>query len=106
VTASDWAFFDGTSMATPHVAGVAALVWSYHSSCSNDQIRAALQASAKDLGAAGRDVAYGFGLVQAKAAVDYLNANSCSGGGGDTGGGDTGGDTGGGGKGGGKGGKK
>ncbi len=103
VTASDWAFFDGTSMATPHVAGVAALVWSYHSSCSNDQIRAALNASAKDLGAAGRDTAYGFGLVQAKAAVDYLNANGCSGGGT---GGDTGGDTGGGGPGGGKGGKK
>lgn len=106
VTASDWAFFDGTSMATPHVAGVAALVWSYHTNCSNDQIRAALNASAKDLGAVGRDAAYGFGLVQAKAAVDYLNANSCAGGGGDTGGGDTGGDTGGGGKGGGKGGKK
>lgn len=91
VTASNWAFFDGTSMATPHVAGVAALVWSYHSTCSNDQIRAALNASAKDLGAAGRDTAYGFGLVQAKAAVDYLNANGCSGGstggGGDTGGG-------------------
>lgn len=103
VTASDWAFFDGTSMATPHVAGVAALVWSYHSSCSNDQIRAALNASAKDLGAAGRDTAYGFGLVQAKAAVDYLNANGCSGGGT---GGDTGGGTGGGGPGGGKGGKK
>lgn len=77
-----------------------------HSSCSNDQIRAALNASAKDLGAAGRDTAYGFGLVQAKAAVDYLNANTCSGGGGDTGGGDTGDDTGGGGKGGGKGGKE
>lgn len=103
VVDSDWAFFDGTSMATPHVAGVAALVWSQHTSCTNDQIRAALQATAKDLGAVGRDNAYGHGLVQTKAAVDYLTANGC-GGTGDTGG-DTGG-TPGGGKGGGKGGPK
>ncbi|MDX1706398.1 S8 family serine peptidase [Pseudidiomarina sp.] len=89
VTASDWAFFDGTSMATPHVAGVAALVWSHHTTCTNADIRNALQASAKDLGAVGRDNAYGHGLVQAKAAVDYLTANGCGGtsGGGDTGGG-------------------
>lgn len=91
---SDWAFFDGTSMATPHVAGVAALVWSQHTSCSNDEIRAALNATAKDLGAAGRDNAYGHGLVQAKAATDYLTTYGCAGnsggtgGGGDTGGGD------------------
>ncbi|WP_417666219.1 S8 family serine peptidase [Pseudidiomarina sp.] len=93
VTDSDWAYFDGTSMATPHVAGVAALVWSQHTTCTNNDIRNALHASAKDLGAAGRDNAYGHGLVQAKAAVDYLTANGC---GGSTGGGDTGGDTGGG----------
>lgn len=94
VTDSDWAFFDGTSMAAPHVAGVAALVWSHHTQCSNIDIRNALAASAKDLGAAGRDNAYGHGLVQAKAAVDYLTANGCGGstGGGDTGGGDEGGD--------------
>ncbi|RUO59366.1 S8 family serine peptidase [Pseudidiomarina marina] len=96
VTDSDWAFFDGTSMATPHVAGVAALVWSHHTTCSNDDIRNALAATAKDLGAAGRDTLYGHGLVQAKAAVDYLTANGCGGStGGDTGG-DDGGDTGGG----------
>ncbi|HET8817411.1 MAG TPA: S8 family serine peptidase [Pseudidiomarina sp.] len=72
----------GTSMASPHVAGVAALVWSNYPSCSASQIRNALNASAQDLGASGRDVAYGFGLVQAKDAMDYLAANGCSGGGG------------------------
>ncbi|RUO45858.1 S8 family serine peptidase [Pseudidiomarina donghaiensis] len=96
VTDSDWAYFDGTSMATPHVAGVAALVWSHHTTCSNDDIRNALAATAKDLGAAGRDTMYGHGLVQAKDAVDYLTTNGCGGStGGDTGGGDTGGDDGG-----------
>lgn len=82
VTATNYAFFDGTSMATPHVSGVAALVWSHYDSCSNDDIRAALGATAEDLGAAGRDSAYGFGLVQAQAAMDFLYTNGCSDGGG------------------------
>ncbi len=61
--------WDGTSMATPHVSGVAALVWSANPNWTNVQIRNALTASAMDLGTAGRDVYYGFGLVQAKAAL-------------------------------------
>jgi serine protease len=69
----------GTSMASPHVAGVAALVWSHHPSCTADQIRTVLTATAEDLGAPGRDVQFGYGLVQAKAALDYLNENGCSG---------------------------
>lgn len=69
----------GTSMASPHVAGVAALVWSHHPSCTAAQIRTVLTATAEDLGAPGRDVQFGHGLVQAKAAVDHLNANGCSG---------------------------
>jgi serine protease len=92
VGSGDYAFFDGTSMATPHVSAVAGLVWSQFVECTNDQIRAAMNATALDLGAAGRDTAYGNGLVQAKAAVDYLSAGcDGSGGGGGGGGGDTGG---------------
>ena len=82
VEAGNYAFFDGTSMATPHVSGVAALVWSHHASCTNAEIRAALGSTAEDLGDAGRDNAYGHGLVQAKAAVDFLALNACGGGGG------------------------
>ena len=79
---SGYAFFDGTSMATPHVSAVAALVWSADLTKSNAQIRDALQKTAKDLGAAGRDTSYGYGLVQAKAALDYLK-NGGGGSGGD-----------------------
>jgi len=79
---SGYAFFDGTSMATPHVSAVAALVWSSDLTKSNAQIRDALQKTAKDLGAAGRDTSYGYGLVQAKAALDYLK-NGGGGSGGD-----------------------
>jgi serine protease len=81
---------NGTSMATPHVSAVAAVVWSHNGAWTNQQIRDALGRTAEDLGEAGRDTSYGYGLVQAKAALDSLRS------------GDTGGDTGGGGKGGGK----
>ncbi|MBW6474412.1 MAG: S8 family serine peptidase, partial [Anaerolineaceae bacterium] len=68
--------WDGTSMATPHVSGVAALIWSANPNWTNVQIRNALTGSALDLGNAGRDVYYGFGLVQAKAALDLLGWSS------------------------------
>jgi len=77
----------GTSMASPHVAGVAALVWSHHASCTNDEIRNVLNLTAEDLGATGRDVKFGFGLVQTKDAIDYITANGCDGSGNGGGGG-------------------
>ncbi len=79
-TVGDYAVFSGTSMATPTVAGAAALVWSNHSECTGEEIRAALKASAQDIGTTGRDVDFGYGIVKAKAASDYLAANGCEGG--------------------------
>lgn len=75
-TGSGYEAWDGTSMATPHVSGVAALVWSNFASASNADIRNALESTAEDLGAAGRDDYYGHGLVQAKAAYDLLAGNN------------------------------
>jgi subtilisin family serine protease len=77
VKASNYAYYDGTSMATPHVSAVAALVWSYFPTCTGAQIRTSLNNSALDLGAAGRDVKFGYGLVQAKAAYDRIKAMGC-----------------------------
>ncbi|MCW8863912.1 MAG: S8 family serine peptidase [Colwellia sp.] len=74
----DYAYYNGTSMATPHVAGVAALVWSNNPNCTADDVRSALKNTAVDLDVAGRDDKTGHGLVQAKAASDALAA-SCSG---------------------------
>jgi serine protease len=71
--------YNGTSMASPHVAGVAALVWSQVPTATATEIRNALAATAEDLGSAGRDNSYGWGLVQAADAVAYLGG----GGGGD-----------------------
>lgn len=81
IGASDYGYMSGTSMATPAVAGVAALVWSNHSDCTGQEIRSALKASAADAGAPGKDVYFGYGIVKAKDASDYLTANGCQGGG-------------------------
>jgi serine protease len=70
--ASGYEAWDGTSMATPHVSGIAALIWSVNPSWTNVQIRDALVKTAKDLGTAGKDNSYGYGLVQAQAALNYL----------------------------------
>lgn len=70
--ASGYDYFDGTSMATPHVAGVAALIWSKYTNATNAQVRQALVETAEDLGAAGRDTAYGWGLVRAVNALGKL----------------------------------
>ncbi len=55
----------GTSMAAPFVSGVVALIKSKNLSMISQEIRDALAHNAVDLGDAGRDRRYGFGLVQA-----------------------------------------
>ncbi|MEN8178930.1 MAG: S8 family serine peptidase [Pseudomonadota bacterium] len=68
----DYSYYDGTSMATPHVSGVAALIWNNAPDCSSADVREAMAQSALDLGDIGRDNAYGFGLVQAVDAKSLL----------------------------------
>ena len=68
----NYAYYDGTSMASPHVAGVAALVLSANPGLTNAQLRARLQNTAVDLGPPGRDDRYGYGLVNAFNAVNNL----------------------------------
>lgn len=70
--------WDGTSTAAPHVSGVASLVWSHFPNCSSTRIREALTESALDLGVQGRDDTFGNGLVQAQAAMNWLETNGCS----------------------------
>lgn len=60
-----YATISGTSMATPHVSGTAALAMQANPLMSNVEIRVLLQNTANDLGTAGRDNLYGFGLVDA-----------------------------------------
>jgi subtilisin family serine protease len=77
VAVSNYAFLQGTSMATPHVSAVAALVWSYFPKCTNAQLRTSLEKSALDIGDQGFDDKTGYGLVQAKAAHDRIAKKGC-----------------------------
>jgi thermitase len=62
VPGNGYAPLDGTSMATPHAAGVGAMIiWAKGTSAG--QARSALDGSADDLGAGGRDACYGYGRV-------------------------------------------
>lgn len=61
----------GTSLSAPYVSATAALVCSIHPEWSPDEIRAALEFSADDLGRQGWDVYFGAGRVNARRAVDY-----------------------------------
>ena len=56
-------------MATPHVAGAAAIIWDKYPTATASTIRSKLDAAVDDLGAPGRDTTFGFGRVTlAKAA--------------------------------------
>jgi subtilisin len=62
----------GTSMSTPHVSGTAALILKAHPEMTNADVRKTLQNTAIDLGKQGRDIFFGYGRIDAKAAIDQI----------------------------------
>ncbi|MFJ8255960.1 S8 family serine peptidase [Peribacillus asahii] len=69
-----YGYMTGTSMATPIVAGVAALVWSINPSLTNEQIEQQLYRTSFDLGVEGKDRYYGYGRIDARKAVAVIPA--------------------------------
>lgn len=74
INPKDWGYwlYTGTSMAAPHVSGIAALLIS-KDVAGPDAIREALQNTARDLGPSGWDAEYGWGIVDAYAALNYYH---------------------------------
>lgn len=64
-------FLQGTSMAAPHVSGLAALLIS-HGITGVDNVKNAIYTTARDLGTYGYDKVYGWGMIDPAAALDYV----------------------------------
>jgi len=70
--ADDYAVMSGTSMASPHVAAAAALLWTLAPNASAGTIVNALKTTANDRGATGIDPVYGAGVIDVYAAARLL----------------------------------
>ncbi len=65
-------FFQGTSMATPHVSALAALLKSQDPTLSADEIYFAIKSKAEDLGLSGRDDYFGYGIIDPASALSII----------------------------------
>ena len=71
-------FYSGTSMASPHVAAIAAMLYAYDTNHTPDSILQALTSTAQDLNESGFDKTSGYGLVQAYDALSYDGSSACT----------------------------
>ena len=69
-----YASWSGTSMATPHVSGLAALILSQHPAYTNEQVRQIIRASADDIGSGGWDTTFGYGRINAARALQITGS--------------------------------
>lgn len=76
-TPNSYTWQSGTSMACPHVAGLAALVWGANPELSAAGVRAIIESTAEDRGEPGWDPTYGHGRVNAHAAIVAATTPSC-----------------------------
>jgi len=66
---NQYASLSGTSMAAPHVTGLAGLIKSANPELSNKEIMEIIQSSARDLGKKGKDIQFGNGLIDVNSAL-------------------------------------
>jgi len=71
----EWEYWSGTSMATPHVAGAIALILHANPNMTVDNIYDLLRITVEDLGDAGQDIRYGWGVIDAYEAVELASLN-------------------------------
>ncbi len=71
----EYGYATGTSMATPHISGVASLIWSVNPLLTADQVKQVLLTTAVDISDPGFDIYTGYGRVDAYAALAYALVN-------------------------------
>ncbi|MBN2226390.1 MAG: S8 family peptidase [candidate division Zixibacteria bacterium] len=69
---SSYHLMTGTSMAAPFIAGMVALLRQYNPDATVEQVKTAIILSARDMGEAGEDNVYGYGLPDADLALSYM----------------------------------
>jgi len=67
-------YLSGTSMAAPHVSGLAALILSHNSTLHPEDVEGIIRASADDKGSTGYDNEYGAGRINAGRALQYMQS--------------------------------
>ena len=75
---SQYAALSGTSMASPHVAALAAMIRSVNPDLTNAEVMEIMRTSVVDLGDAGRDKYYGYGLIDVKKALESASQHGNS----------------------------
>ncbi len=73
IVGTDYCRVSGTSMATPHVAGLAALILAENPDLSNEEVRQIIRAGAVDLGVDGKDRDFGYGRIDANGSISISN---------------------------------
>ena len=68
--------WNGTSMACPHVAGLAGLIFSRNPALTNQQVRQILTTTAQDLGSSGVDSYFGYGRIDALSALALASGDA------------------------------
>jgi subtilisin family serine protease len=74
-TGASYINMNGTSMAAPHVTGLAALILSVSPSLSPLRVRQIIEETAVDLGPAGRDDTFGHGIISCQKSLAVFQPN-------------------------------